>query len=124
MSKVGIQETKEVLLFGLNSQKGIVASKADGQVNWMDAGHLFPVVQSASAAFNGINKLKAELLDIDDQEQAELSSIARQFYADLSDEQCKALIEETIDYVINGVQLGVRWSNLNRGLTENEQEMA
>jgi len=116
--KIGIQETKEVLLFGLNSQKGIVAARADGQVNWLDAGHLFPVVQSASAAFNGINRLKAELLDIDDQEQAELASIARGFYSDLTDDQCKVLIEETIDYVINGVQLGVRWSNLNRGLSE------
>lgn len=110
----GIKETKEVLVFGLNVQKGVVAAQADGQVNWMDFGHLLPVVQSASSAYNGINRIKAELLDIDDEEQAELAAVAREFYADLSDEQCKILIEETVNYVIDGVQLATRWSNLNK----------
>ena len=115
---VGINETKEVLVFGLNLQKGVVAAKADGQVNWMDFGHLLPVVQSASAAYNGISKIKAELLDIDNEEQEELSVIAREYYADLSDEQCKELIEQTVNYVIDGVQLASNWSRLNKTTDE------
>lgn len=114
---VGIKETKEVLVFGLNFQKGVVAAKADGTVNWMDLGHLMPVVQSASAAFNGINKLKAELLDLDDAEQAELVTIAREFYSNLSDEVLKERIEQIINWVIDGVQLATQIA------TENKEEV-
>jgi len=117
MEQIGIDNLKRVLLFGLNFQKGVVAAKADGVVNWMDVGHLFPIIQSASAAFNGVNKLKGEILDIDDGEQSELISITRDFYADLTDDQAKVLIEETVNFVIDGVQLGLRWSQLDKGVS-------
>jgi hypothetical protein len=117
---VGIKETKEVLVFGLNFQKGIVASNADGTINWMDIGNLMPVVQSAGAAINGIGKIKAELLDIDDAEQAELVEITKGFYENLSSVDAKVLISDIVNWVIDGVQLAIVVAALNSEPTEEE----
>lgn len=118
--KFGIKETEDVLRFGLSLQKGIGKAKADGVVNWMDVGHIMPVIQTASAAINGADQIKNELLDIDDNEQQRLVAVAREFFPDTLESNIQDKITATINWVVDGIQLGVIWLDPNRGVVVGE----
>ena len=112
--KHGIKELTEALEFGYTGFVAFSKANEDGKVNWMDLALLVPMISKASAGINGIKKIKDELLDLDDAEQAEIVALTKRFYANLSDAECVELIESTVDWVIDGVQTAIRWSNLNK----------
>ena len=112
--KTGIENLKNVLAYGFSGFKTYGKVTKDGKVNLLDLVHVLPMVKNASSAFNGIKHLKAELLDIDDTEQAEIIAFTKEYYANLNDQQCVQLIEETVEWVIDGVQLGVKIAHINK----------
>jgi hypothetical protein len=114
MSKIGIKETEEALRWGLTTQDAITRANEDGKINWKDYPKFLPVLMQSGDALTGINKIKYELLDIDDAEQAQLVEITKEFYQDLTDEQRVDLITETIHYVIDGFQLALKWRDLGK----------
>lgn len=109
MTKIGIKETKELLTWIWDLTDAIEKSAADGKVDWIDIPNFIPVAQSSVGAFAGIQKVGAELLDLDSQEQAQLMDFSRARF-DLSDDQLELLIEDSIDQALGLIRLGRRWS--------------
>lgn len=114
MNEHGIKELKEALEFGYAGFNAFTAANADGKVNWTDLPLLMPMISKASAAMNGIKKIKDELLDLNDDEQAEVIALTRDYYGNISDHECVELIEQTVNWVIDGVQTAIRWSKYSK----------
>lgn len=105
---IGIKETKELLEFGFAMQKAIAGALADDKINFMDAKHLLAIIKPAAQGLGGISRVKAELLDLDDDEQAELVAFAAERF-DLENDELEKLIEDTMDQVLDLVQLSARY---------------
>ena len=109
MENVGIKETKELLGFGFSLQKTIAGAMSDGVINWKDLRYLVGLIKPAAQGLGGINKIKAEILDLDDQEKAELMDFARQEF-DLDNDNLEHLIEDTLDQLLDLIKLSLRFS--------------
>ena len=111
--KFGISNTKELLNFGFAMQKAFADSAADGIVNWEDTMNFLDPIRKAIKAFNNIQEVRKEILDLDEQEVDELYAFVRESF-DLPNEQLEILIERTIDYVLSGYTLGVEWNQFRK----------
>lgn len=69
---LGIKETKEVVLFAAALGNVISKAKEDGKITFEDALLLMPIIGLAQDAIKGIDKVPAELQDLDDAERREL----------------------------------------------------
>lgn len=104
----GINETKDLLNFGFKLIKGIQGAQEDGKFDWRDYDNFLPSVLAAPKAFGGINLVGLELADLDESEKAELMDFARQEF-DLPNDKLEILIEDTLEFVLNGYKLAIRW---------------
>jgi len=68
----GIKETKEALLFGISLAMAIDESTQDG-FQWTDILNLIPTLSKFPAALANIEKVPAELNDLDETERLELA---------------------------------------------------
>lgn len=106
---MGIKETKELLVWIWDLVEGIQKSAEDGQVNFMDVPNFLPLIQSSTSAFGGIQKVTAEILDLDDAEQAEIVELARNRF-DIPDDMLERRIEDSIDQALSILRLSQRWA--------------
>lgn len=67
----GIQETKEVMIFGVSLAMAIDESTQDG-FQWTDVLKLVPSLTKLPAAVEGIGEVPTEIEDMDETERAEL----------------------------------------------------
>lgn len=110
----GIVELKELLAFGFKLQKAILSSLEDGKVNVLiDAPKFLPALLAAPKAFGGINLVSRELLDLTDEERAELVAFVSDEF-DISNDQLEFLIEDTLDELLRLVKIAQRYANLRK----------
>lgn len=98
MEKLGIQDLKEVLEFGLGFGTAYQAAIADGKFDWSDAIHLIPLAQKAGPAIDNVQAVVEQIRDIDAEERAELEAIVEKF--DLPSERLEKLIEASLRSVL------------------------
>lgn len=108
MSTIGIKETKELLEFGFALQKGIVASLEDKKISLTDFPNFMPAIVKSTSAFGGIQQVKAEMLDLSDEEKKELIEFARDKF-DLDDDDLEKLIEDTLVVLIDLFEIALRY---------------
>lgn len=67
-----VKESKELLTFIARLASAVSKALEDGKINVGDIGVVFEPLLSAKAAFEDIGKIPQELLDLDEDEAAEL----------------------------------------------------
>ena len=83
---VGIQETKEVLLFGLSIAGDTVEAFADdGKIDLTDIPKYTDSLMALPAALVGITEVPAELKDLDEAEFLELKEVVFTHFPDVGD---------------------------------------
>lgn len=90
MSKLGIKETKELLVFGLKLGKAGVENLADGY-QLSDLTSLIGFVGQAPAALSGIEMIADELMDLQPEELLELFSIVAEYFPALQEDGKKMI---------------------------------
>jgi len=109
----GIEETKDLLDWGFVTFNAIGKATADGKVTLTDFPYFVPAISKAASAFGGIQAVAAEMLDLDDEESAELLEFARQRF-DLENDRLEELIIETLDATLTLYKLALKWSKYKK----------
>lgn len=92
----GISELKDVVVLVASIIQSGAKALDDGKIDFSDIGYLMDIVQSAGPAFAGIEKVKAEFIDIDAQEKIELNQLVAEAI-DLSDDMIETYIEKAFE---------------------------
>lgn len=66
--EIGIEETTDVVKFGISLTNAIVKAKEDGKINLLDLALLVSPLTKLFPAISGIDKVPAEIADINDEE--------------------------------------------------------
>lgn len=111
--QLGIKDTLEVLEFGFATQRAISEALADKKINIFDAPLALKPLLTASAAFEGFENVKAELLNLDDNDINQLRDFVQSRF-DIADDKVEALVEETIDEVIGDIKIALKWASSRR----------
>lgn len=83
---LGIKETKELLVFGLDVGEGVFKSYADdGKITFGDATNFSDAVISVPAALKGVTDVPAELADLDEAEFGEIKDLVVARLPDIGD---------------------------------------
>ena len=88
----GIQETKDVLSFVATLANQLSASLSDGTFDPADVVNFIPVLQKVIPAFDDINLVDDELLDLTSEEKDELVAFF-QAELDLEEDEIEAFVE-------------------------------
>lgn len=113
MSKT-IQQTTDVVLFGITLSKVIKADLADGKFDIIEIAKLVTLYGPAMQAIEGISEVPAELADIDSAEAEQLFGLVRQaFEEDLSDERVLMIVQNAISGVQSFVTAIAQLRNLD-----------
>jgi hypothetical protein len=97
---MGIEETKDVIEFVAKLGNGIAESVADGKWSFTDVTNFIPSATKVFSAIEGIDKVDDELLDLDEEEKAELIEfVIEQF--DIPQDNAEKIIEEGLDQILN-----------------------
>lgn len=91
----GIEETKDVVAAGVALANSIIAALEDGKISLADIPVFFNPVLKLPAALSGIDKVPAELGDIDAEELNELKAIVKDQLS-VSDEKAAEIIDASI----------------------------
>ena len=83
---VGIKETKDVIALGIHISKGIEQSLEDGEWSIKDAFNFFEALKSTPEAIIGIDKVPAELADLDQAELAEIEVMVKELIPGVKEE--------------------------------------
>jgi len=102
--KIGIDETKDVLLFAVLFANAINKTFADGKVTLADLPNFFNVVLKLPAALNGINKVPSEINDLDENELKTLLQIVKDNLG-LQTDQVKVVLQKSLDFVFAAYNL-------------------
>lgn len=105
--KVGIQETKDLIKMGAAFGEAIYEAGKDSEWTLGDYKHFLPVLGDVIPAVSGIEKVPAELKDLDEAEKQELFSYFSEEF-DIPDDLIEAFVEnalETAHNVFIGVDL-------------------
>jgi len=119
MGNFGIQETKDVLEFGIAAANVVSKQLADGfQIT--DAIAMVPVVVKLPSALSGIKDVPKELGDLDDGEKAELSSMIKE-KLDLPDDKVEEAVER---FLLAGLSIAaaILYAIENKSGTEAEAQ--
>jgi hypothetical protein len=94
----GIQETKEVMVFGVGMAMAIDESTKDG-FQWTDIFNLVPPLTELPVALEGINDVPEEIKDMDDNERKELIEAINDldFASDRSEEVAKQALRAGLE---------------------------
>lgn len=102
---VGIQETKDVLLFGMALGNAIYASVADdGHVTLGDAANFVPAISAMPDALKNISEVPKELKDLDENELAEIRELVLSKIPDIGDKWL-IVARESINIGISGMRI-------------------
>ena len=92
----GIKETKEVLSFILSLANALDISLQDGKVGISDLMHFLTVVKKAPAAFENLNMMLTEIVDLDAGERAELLVFTKKEF-DITNDHLEKTMEHALD---------------------------
>lgn len=95
---IGIEETKDVVLFATLFADSIIKSLADGKITITDAPYFFNAMIKLPKAISGIEKVPAEISDLDENEMKELIQIVKDNLGVPTD-QCKTIVEKSLTLV-------------------------
>jgi hypothetical protein len=95
----GIEETKDVVKFGVSLANAVIKSLEDGKISIGDALNFISPATKTPAAFSGIDKVPAELADLTAEEQQELI-ITVQSELEVTDEKAKAIVTESLKTIV------------------------
>ena len=110
----GIKETEEVLNFGFDLLEAIIKSLEDKKFSIVtDAPRFVPVIFSAAKAFAGVEMVKAELMDLTEEEQNKLVAELKKRF-DLQNDSVELLIEDVIDHVFLTIKLARRFASIKK----------
>lgn len=96
--EVGIDETKDVVLFATLFADSIIKALADGKITFSDAPYFFSAMIKLPKAISGIDKVPAEISDLDENEMKELVQIVKDNLGVPTD-QCKVIVEKSLALV-------------------------
>lgn len=99
-----IKETTDVVNFGIAVVKAVQAAKADGKIDLGDLAQLFPLIPAASAAFENIGLVPAELKDLDPAEATELISSVMAGLS-INDPKARLVVDSSLKFAIAGYGL-------------------
>ena len=100
----GTKEFEEMVAFGMGIGKAIASSLEDGKFDFGDVFKILPALMQANAAIQGMEKIPAELKDLDD---AEYKALTEKFKAefDLEDDEVEAKVELGYQIALKVAQL-------------------
>lgn len=97
--KVGIEQLKELVSFGVKLGNALGKALEDGQISLGDASAFFDAALAAPAAFDGIEKIPSELSDLDQAEAASLKAfVAEEF--DIPEDNVEKVVESALDLAV------------------------
>jgi len=91
----GIEETQEVVDFGISLANAVIKSLADGKVGFSDIPNFVSPVFKLPKALSGIDKVPYELNDIQPEELEQLKSFVKA-NLDVADEKAKEIIDNSL----------------------------
>lgn len=100
LEMTGIKETKEAMLFGISLAMAVDESTQDG-FQWTDILNMIPPMTKLPAAISGIEKVPAEIEDLDEQERAELVEAIQEM--DFVSDESEMIAEQALRV---GVEIG------------------
>lgn len=93
----GIEETKDVILFGVSAANAVIASlKDDGKITVKDFPNLIAPMMKLPAALSGLNYVPAELADLTEVEKDELIQFVKA-NLEVDDAKAQAIIQKSIE---------------------------
>jgi len=98
--KLGVKELKELLKFVIEFGESIDLAMADKKFEVSELGLLIAPLMQVGPAFEGFDKLGAEIKDLEESEMIELAAFVREEF-DLQNDKIEEVIEVALD-------LGVR----------------
>jgi len=104
----GIQETKELVAFSISLIQTAVEVAKDGKVGLSYIVVLMSALKDAPSALSGVDKIPAELKDLDDAELAELVSYIKLKF-DLPNDLIEAQIEVAFDVAAALAKALLKW---------------
>jgi len=97
----GIEEVQDFLKFGFAFAEGMTKALEDGKWNWLsDSLLMIPALAKAPAAFDDLELLKNQLLDISKTEKEELVSWAMEEF-DIAEDEVEEKIEDSLELVFH-----------------------
>lgn len=102
---VGITETKEGAGLALSLVKAFRNAQADGKIDWKDSIYLGDPLRKLSAGLKDIGQVRAELLDMDEDEQNELVDYVISELGPMSSAKALQIARRAINWILDGVQL-------------------
>lgn len=96
--EIGIDETKDVVLFATLFADSIIKALADGKITFADAPYFFGAMIKLPKAISGIDKVPSEISDLDENEMKELIQIVKDNLGVPTD-QCKIVVEKSLALV-------------------------
>ncbi len=91
----GIEETKDVVLFGVKFANAIIASFADGKITAGDIMNFINPMFKLPGAMSGLNRVPVELADLDENELTELIELVMD-ELECESPKAKKIVEESI----------------------------
>lgn len=92
----GISDLKDVVTLVISTIEGGFKALADGEVNFQDLAYVMDILRAAGPAFAGIENVKAEYLDIDATEKAELNRMVSDQF-DIKNDVVEAYVEKVFE---------------------------
>lgn len=99
-TKLGVKETKEVVLFFAAIMGAAGKVLEDKKVTIFDAYHLIDPMQKMAAAWDGVDLLKSELADLDAAELADLCDMFKKEFS-LPQASLESSVEQAVQIAAN-----------------------
>lgn len=93
--KMGIDELKDVIRFGISLGESVDQALADGKFDITELGLLMTPIMQIGPAFTGIDKVGGEIKDLDEAELAELKLFVEE-ELDLANDKVEEIIEKAL----------------------------
>jgi hypothetical protein len=111
MSRVGIEEIKDVVIFGAKFGNSLSKSLADGKIGFGDLAELMPVLTSIIPAIEGIDEVGVELSDLDDAEMMELEKVFKETL-NITNDNLETIIERCFSATLSIYDLVLSFNEL------------
>jgi hypothetical protein len=100
--EIGIEETKDVVLFGTSLTIALTDSLKDGKIGVTDLANFSKPVLKMFSAISGINKVPAEVGNLSESEMKELIEVVKGDLKQLGDDKAALIVEKSL-LVINDI---------------------
>lgn len=102
--RLGIDEVKDVVRLGCSMGNAISKSLEDGQFNLGDLTNFIDPAMKIPAAVEGFDLVDDQLLDMDDQEQAELQTMVQEEF-NIPSAKAEEIVDRSFNFGMAGIRL-------------------